>query len=76
MDLVPLTKSVIFVGDFFTLITTVTLLDELRNRFERDEDFALRLASEFMLAHYGWDVAAVSNQIGIMDDDQEDEDEE
>jgi hypothetical protein len=68
MDNVPLTRSVLFIGEFFSLITTVVLEDELRHPDEIDEDFALRLASEFMLGYYGWDVAAVSHDIGIMDE--------
>lgn len=73
MDLVPLTRSVLFVGEFFSLITTVSLEDKLRHPGETDEYFALRLAREFMVSYYGWDVAAVSNSIGIMDEDNNDE---
>jgi len=68
MDNVPLTRSVLFVGEYFSLITTVSLVEELRHPGEIDEDFALRLASEFMLGYYGWDVAAVSKDIGVMDE--------
>jgi hypothetical protein len=69
MDLIPLTRSVLFIGDYFSLITTVTLLDEHRRPDEGDEDYAVRLASDLMLLHYGWDVAAQSANIGVMDED-------
>jgi hypothetical protein len=60
-----------FVGDYFSLITTVVLKEELRNRFESDWDFAVRLASVWLQEHYGWDVAAVSNEIGVVEEDDE-----
>jgi hypothetical protein len=60
-----------FVGDYFSLITTVVLKEELRNRFESDWDFAVRLASLWLQEHYGWDVAAVSNEIGVVEEDDE-----
>lgn len=71
MDLIERTKSVMFVGDYFSLITTVVLKEELRNRFESDWDLSVRLASAWLQEHYGWDVAAVSHQIGIVDEDDE-----
>lgn len=71
MDQIQLTKNVMFVGDYFSLITTVVLKEELRNRFESDWDFAVRLASVWLQEHYGWDVAAVSNEIGVVEEDDE-----
>lgn len=71
MDEVPLTLSVLFVGDYFTLITTVVLEEAWRGADESDEDYAVRLASDFMKNHYGWDVAAASNSIGVMSDEYE-----
>lgn len=58
-----------FVGDYFTMMTTVVLTEEHRKKDESDEDFACRLASILMLEFYGWDVASVSTDIGIVDDD-------
>lgn len=69
MDEVLLTRSVMFVGDYFSLIHTVVLHDEERLPDEGDEDFAVRKASAFMISYYGWDVAAVSNEIGVVDPD-------
>jgi hypothetical protein len=62
-----------FVGDYFTLITTVVLEESLRERFEDDHTFASRLASVWLQEHYGWDVKAVSHQIGIVDSDAEED---
>jgi hypothetical protein len=73
MDLVPLTRSVLYIADFFSLISTVELDEWLRIPGEGDDDFAVRLSNGFLLSHYGWDVAAVSNSIGVMDDNEEDE---
>jgi hypothetical protein len=71
LDHIPLTRTVLFVGDYFSLMTTVTLLEEFRLPEEEDNDYAVRLAGEFLKAHYGWDVAAVSNDIGVVDEDAE-----
>lgn len=76
MDAVPLSVNVLFVGEYFTMITTVILDDKFRKPGEGDEDLAVRLASEFLLAMYGWDVAAVSTQIGVMDDAYDEDEEE
>jgi hypothetical protein len=66
MDEIPLTKSVMFVGDYFTLVSTVVLEEKLREQKEDDEEFAIRLASVWIKEHYGWDLPAVSNEIGIV----------
>jgi hypothetical protein len=70
MDTIPQTRTVMFVGDYFTLMTTVVLDDTLRETNEDDRDFALRLASTFIKGHYGFDVEAVSNDIGVVDEDE------
>lgn len=75
IDEIQLVKNVMFVGDYFTLITTVVLEESLRNSDEGDADFAIRLASVWLKEHYGWDVGAVSNEIGIIENDEEDEEE-
>lgn len=69
VDLIPLTKSVMFVGDYFSMITTVVLNEELREEGEDDEDFAIRLAGVLIQEFYGWDVVAVSNEIGLVEDE-------
>lgn len=74
MDTIPLTRTVLFVGDYFSLMTTVTLEELYRQKDESDEDYAVRLASDFMLNHYGWDVAAAATvAVGVMDDEYDDE---
>lgn len=72
VDEITLSKSVMFVGDYFTLLTTVVLVESLRLPDEDDKDFAVRLAGVFLKEHYGWDVEAVSNEIGVVDDEEED----
>ena len=69
VDLIPLTKSVMFVGDYFSMITTVVLNEEMREAGEDDEDFAIRLAGVLIQEFYGWDVVAVSNEIGLVEDE-------
>jgi len=74
IDHIKLTKEVVFVGDYFTLMTTVVLDESLREEGEDDHDFASRLANVWLKEHYGWDVGAVSHEIGVgIDDDEEDE---
>jgi hypothetical protein len=71
MDEILLSRTVMFVGDYFTLMTTVVLDEKLRNEGEEDNDFAVRVASVFMNEYYGFDVAAVANSIGVVDGDGE-----
>ena len=77
MDEITLSRTVMFVGDYFTLMTTIVLDEKLRNEDESDNDFAVRIASVFMNEYYGVDVEAVSNDIGVVDengDEVEDDD--
>ena len=68
MDEIERTETVLFVGDYFSLMTTVVLSEELREEGEEDDDFAIRLASVLLKEHYGWDVAdAATVSIGIVD---------
>lgn len=71
LDSIPLTRNVMFVGDYFTLITTVVLDERLRYEEESEEDFAVRLATVLMEEYYGWDIADKANEIGVMDDSYE-----
>lgn len=69
MDEIDLSKTVLFVGDYFSLMTTVVLTENLRNEDEDDDEFAIRLASVLMEEYYGWDVAEKATvSIGIVDD--------
>lgn len=69
-DTVELTRTVMFVGDYFTMMTTVVLDETLRDDDEDDEDFAVRIATVFLSEYYGFDdvdsKARVS--IGVMDE--------
>jgi len=71
MDEISETRTIMFVGDYFTLMTTIALDNDLREPNEDERDFAVRLASTFIKGHYGFDVEAVSNDIGIVDDSGE-----
>ena len=69
MDEINLSKTVLFVGDYFSLMTTVVLDEKLREEGEDDDEFAIRLASVLMEEYYGWDVAEKATiNIGIVDD--------
>lgn len=70
IDEIEMTKTVMFVGDYFALTTTVVLDEGLRYDEETDEDFAIRLAATFLSEHYGFDdLDGKSNEIGIVDED-------
>jgi hypothetical protein len=67
IDEVPDVRDVLFVGEFFTLLTSVVLIEEFRVPGESDDDLAVRLAGEFLRQTYGWDVAAVAHEVGIVE---------
>lgn len=69
MDEILLTRTVMFVGDYFTLMTTVVLDEKLREENEEDNDFAVRIASVFMREYYDFDVEAVATSIGVVDEE-------
>lgn len=73
MDKINLSRNVMFVGDYFTLITTIVLDNELRNEDETETEFAIRSASVFLKAHYGIDFASISNSIGVIGEDGEED---
>jgi hypothetical protein len=50
------------------MMTTVVLDEKLRAEGEDDDEFAIRLAKQFMLGHYGWDLESVSNEIGVVEE--------
>lgn len=68
MDNILPSRTVMFVGDYFTLMTTIVLDETLREANESDNDFAVRVGSTFIRGHYGFDVEAVSNEIGVVDE--------
>lgn len=68
IDDISLSKTVMFVGDYFTLMTTVVLDEKLRLPEEEDEQFAIRLAQVWMQEYYGWDLEKVSHEIGLVED--------
>ena len=69
MDNILPSRTVMFVGDFFTLMTTIVLDETVRNEGEADNDFAVRLASVLMIQIYGFDVASVANNVGVVDEE-------
>jgi hypothetical protein len=71
IDEIEVTRTVLFVGDYFALTTTVILDEKLRYEDEDDDEFAIRIASVLMEEYYGWDVGEKSNDIGVMDEDDD-----
>jgi hypothetical protein len=69
MDNILPSRTVMFVGDYFTLMTTVVLDETIRNEGEDDNDFAVRLASVLMSEFYGFDVASVANSVGVVNEE-------
>lgn len=67
LDVIPNVKDVMFVGDYFTLITSVELHEPLRLDDENDDDFAVRLASMWIGEYYGWDVLKASKEVGVVE---------
>ncbi len=68
MDNILPSRTVMFVGDYFTLMTTIVLDETIRNEGEDDNDFAVRLASILMSEIYDFDVASVANSVGVVDE--------
>jgi hypothetical protein len=68
IDEISLNRTVMFVGDYFTLLTTVRLEEALRTEGEGDDELAIRLAAVWMGEHYGWDVIEASNEVGIVEE--------
>lgn len=70
MDDIAMTRTVMFVGEYFTTLTTVALDERLRLPQEKDDDdsFAIRLAAMWLGECYGWDMLAVSKEVGIVEE--------
>lgn len=75
VDLIQSRRTVQFVGEYFTLMTTVVMVEELRQEDENDYDFAVRLASSFLDNYYGFKVLSVSKSIGVLDEEGNEVDE-
>jgi hypothetical protein len=73
VDSIDKVRTVMFVGEYFALTTTVVLDEQLRRDGEFDDDaFAARLAATFMSEHYGFDdLEEKSHRVGIVDEDME-----
>lgn len=67
MDEIENNKTVMFVGDYFTMLTTVQLNESLRDDNESDDDLAVRMASVLFAEYYGWDVLEHANEVGIVE---------
>jgi hypothetical protein len=77
MDEIPQSVDVMFVGEYFTLITSVQLDEKLRvPEDDGDDGFAIRLAAIWLGEHYGWDLLGASKEVGIVPrtDEQDPED--
>lgn len=68
MDNITNIKNVIFIGDYFSMIVSVAVLEEDVAPNENYEDACLRAAKALMQHHYGWDVESVCNHIGVLDE--------
>ena len=68
MDNLVTPKNVIFIGDYFSMIVSVAVPYEDVKEGEVYEDACLRAAKSVMKHHYGWDVEAVCNHIGVLDE--------
>jgi hypothetical protein len=68
MDNIANARDVMFVGEYFTLITSVQLDERLRTDEDTDDDdFAIRLASVWLGEYYGWDVLEASKEVGVVE---------
>lgn len=68
-------KTVVYVGEYFTLLTTVKLEEALREEGEDDFDFAVRLGAVWLGEYYGWDILKASKEVDVLPDEDEDESE-
>ena len=68
MDKIMNIKNVMFIGDYFSMIVSVAVSEESVKEGESYEDACLRSAGTLLKEQYGWDVVAVSNHIGVLDE--------
>lgn len=68
MDEIMNVKNVMFIGDYFSMIVSVAVSEDDLQDGEIYEDACLRAAGNLLKQQYGWDVVAVSNHIGVLDE--------
>jgi hypothetical protein len=68
MDEIVDTRTVMFIGDYFSMMVTVGVPEDEVKEGEVYEDACLRVAGALMKGYYDWDVVAVSNHIGVLDE--------
>lgn len=68
MDEIVNTRTVMFIGDYFSMMVTVGVPEDEVKEGEVYEDACLRVAGALMKGYYDWDVVAVSNHIGVLDE--------
>jgi len=66
-DSIPLIKEVLYVGEHFTLMTSVVIMESLRLEGESDDELAVRLASKGLQGYYGWNVQEMATDIAIVE---------
>lgn len=66
-DRISLVKDVLFVGEHFTLMTSVAVDEKHREPGESDDAFFIRLASVGLEEVYGWDVRAQSIDVAVVE---------
>lgn len=66
-DRIALIKDVLFVGEHFTMMTSVEVDETLRQPGEEDDAFHIRLASEGIKEVYGWDVRDKSIDVAVVE---------
>ena len=67
IDRVAMIKDILFVGEHFTLMTSVEVDDSLRKEGEDYDAFVIRLASEGLKEVYGWDVRSRSIDVAVVE---------
>lgn len=65
-DIIPLIREVLFVGDHFTLMTSVVVDESLREPDESEDAFVIRLASSGLEQVYGWNVREMSKDVAVV----------
>lgn len=68
IDEIPLSKTILWVADYFSLANTVVLVESLREEGEDDDEFAIRLSKQWMLEYYGWDLDSVCDDVGVVEE--------
>lgn len=64
------TCTVLFVGDYFALQTTVSVDSEDMPEGADLQETAIALAGNTLMHFYGWDVVGVAHEIEVVDVDE------